>query len=157
MKIPEWLRLRLLAYARRTMASRPADFVIAPYDEPYLYRWHIIKTKWFSLYVHKMVHDDDDRALHDHPGDNVSVLLSGAYYEHLENRRRISRIQGDMLYRKAEEKHRLEMVFTEQTISLWVVFHKRRVWGFWPDGQFVPWHDFVDQDSPGRVRADRRV
>lgn len=50
---------------------------------PYLTRWHIIpRNRWFNLYLHKFVHGDDDRALHDHPWVSASLLLEGRYREH---------------------------------------------------------------------------
>lgn len=50
---------------------------------PYLTRWHIIpRNRWFNLYLHKFVHGDDDRALHDHPWASASLILDGRYIEH---------------------------------------------------------------------------
>jgi hypothetical protein len=47
-------------------------------------RWWVIpRNKFFNIYLHHFLHSDDDRALHDHPWWNVSILLrSGSYVEH---------------------------------------------------------------------------
>lgn len=49
----------------------------------YLFRWHMIpRNRWFNLYLHKFVHGDDERALHDHPWASASLILEGHYIEH---------------------------------------------------------------------------
>jgi hypothetical protein len=61
---------------------REPDCVIGPPDNPYLRRWWLIpRNRWFNLYLHNILRDDDDRALHDHPWANLSILLRGAYRE----------------------------------------------------------------------------
>ena len=63
---------------------RAPDFVIGPAGDPYMRRWWVIpRNKWFNIYLHNIMRSDDDRALHDHPWTNVSVLLRGSYLEHL--------------------------------------------------------------------------
>ncbi len=63
--------------------TRPPDFVVqAPNGEVYLNRWHLIpKNRWFNIYLHHFLRSDDDRALHDHPWWNASILLTGEYTE----------------------------------------------------------------------------
>ena len=64
--------------------GRDPDFVIGPKDAPYLQRWWLIpRNRWFNVYLHHILHSDDDRALHDHMYFNVSVLLRGRYVEHM--------------------------------------------------------------------------
>lgn len=61
---------------------REPDFVIGEKGNPYLLRWWIIpRNRWFNVYLHKILRDYDDRALHDHPWWNVSIVLRGAYRE----------------------------------------------------------------------------
>lgn len=82
MRIHDELRGRLLNWAERIISSRPPDFVVGePGAVPYLQRWYLVKTRWGSLYLHKFCQSDDDRALHDHPYHNVSLVLSEGYYE----------------------------------------------------------------------------
>lgn len=69
-------------------------FIIAKSDAtPYLRRWyftpwsddkHKLKRKRLpNIYLHHILKSDDDRALHDHPWDNVSIILKGGYIEHV--------------------------------------------------------------------------
>ena len=46
-------------------------------------RWWVIpRNKWFNVYLHHFLRSDDDRALHDQPWWNLSILLDGEYTEH---------------------------------------------------------------------------
>jgi len=47
----------------------------------YLYRWQLLKTRWFGVYLHHFVGDDWSLDLHDHPKRFVSIGLWGAYVE----------------------------------------------------------------------------
>jgi hypothetical protein len=48
--------------------KRRPDFIIGGADNPYLLRWWIIpRNRWCNVYLHKILRDDDPRALHDHP------------------------------------------------------------------------------------------
>lgn len=50
---------------------------------PYLTRWRVLpRNKWFNIYLHRFIHGDDDRALHDHPWHSASLILDGRYIEH---------------------------------------------------------------------------
>ncbi len=48
----------------------------------YMYRWVVLSTRWFKVYVHRFVADDWSRDLHDHPKRFVSIGLWGRYTEH---------------------------------------------------------------------------
>lgn len=53
-------------------------------DNPFLLRWFIPghKSRYLNRYLHCFVRNDEDRALHDHPWFNFSILLQGSYIEH---------------------------------------------------------------------------
>ena len=136
-------------------------FCIGGEADPYLKRWFVIpRNKVFCIYLHQMLRDDDDQALHDHPGDNLSIVLKGGYDEHLflgwpEKGRplpqtvSIRRKPGQMISRTASLAHRLTL--PEGAISSWSLFfvwRKRREWGFWcPQGRWVYWRDFTAGDN----------
>lgn len=62
--------------------SRLRDGHRDPVERPFLLRWFVIpKNKWCNIYLHKFVRDDEDRALHDHPWFNLSIVLLGQYIE----------------------------------------------------------------------------
>src|SRR5438309_7455387 len=69
------------AWARAKMQT-PPDFVIGEAENPYMRRWWVVpRNEGCNVYLHEILRGDDDRALHDHPWDNTSMLLDGGYTE----------------------------------------------------------------------------
>lgn len=133
----------LATWAWNTKMSRGPDVVIG---DNYLYRWWLIpRNDYMNVYLHQLNHDDDDRALHDHPGDNISLILEGSYREVTPEGTYIRR-PGDYVTRLASDPHRLELI-TECTSIFWMG-PKYRNWGFHCPQGFVPWNKFVDPDDP---------
>src|SRR3546814_8204117 len=45
------------------ISLRKPDITIGGEDNPYLRRWYIIpRNRWFNVYLHEFLRDDDDRA-----------------------------------------------------------------------------------------------
>lgn len=137
------LRARALAWTLAVMASRPPDFEIGPPEDRYLRRWIVfpwgryergsaprnwldaLKRKLPNVYLHQILHDDDDRALHDHPWASCSWLLQNSYWEilhyPLSDERladlrgggearptvKVFRPEGRVVFRRADAAHRL--------------------------------------------------
>lgn len=139
----------MVAWAEKLMASRPPDFVIG---DAYLRRWHVIPpNSMANVYLHEINRSDDDRALHDHPWDNTSVLLKGRYIEHQPLDVRQVRYEGSVARRKASDLHRLEMFEGERAISLFLTGPKIREWGFACKHGWVHWRDFTNERDTGLV------
>jgi hypothetical protein len=132
-------------WAEGLMASRPPDFVIG---DDYLRRWWVMpRNNYCNVYLHDIRKSDDDRAFHDHPWDNTSVILLGGYVEHTPAGRFV-RSAGDVISRPANSLHRLEIVPGQRAISLFMTSQKVRDWGFACDHGWVHWRDFTsDTDS----------
>lgn len=101
---------RLVSIADR----READLYIGGREDTYLARWYLIpRNKWFNIYLHHFQRSDDDRALHDHPWWNLSILLRGSYTEQTINAGGVNvlviRSAGDFKFRYASEAHRIEL------------------------------------------------
>lgn len=124
---------------QRLVGWREPDLVISPDGKPYLLRWHVIpRNEERNVYLHVQVADDQDRALHDHPWDNTSIILAGGYHEHTGSGRGTDAIllrkPGDIIHRQAEDLHRL-VLMNDYSISLFLTGPRRRDWGFqFPDG-----------------------
>lgn len=177
MRIPEFARIRLLAWARRVMASREPDFIIRSLGPPQTLRWHAIpRNKLFNIYIHKWVGSDDDRALHDHPYHNASILISGEYIEVVrEGEKDVGhkRLEGHFYVRRATAGHRvaLEMAgwgappenepLYNQVITLFITGPRFRDWGFLCPKGWV--HEDVYRDKrdkgmrkrPGVFKAEK--
>lgn len=149
MKLHPTIRRRLLDRLMRIPARRPADFVIG---DGYLYRWWLFRSRRIGcVYLHCIEADDDDRALHDHPAWNLSIVLKGSYWEHLPGGIAIERTPGTVIARKATALHRLSIA-NGPVWTLFVFGPKTRTWGFqFPDG-WRPWHEVVEPDDPGKMR-----
>lgn len=133
----------ILAWAEEVMASRPPEIVIGG---NYMERWYILpRSEYSNVYLHRVLRSDDARALHDHPWDNASLVLSGGYTE-VTPEGEFWRPPGYYASRLATARHRL--VINEPAVSLFTTGPKVRDWGFWPvqpDGTttFVPWQEWA--------------
>lgn len=134
-------------WAASIMARAP-DFVIG---NDYLRRWWVIPRNPFcNVYLHEILHSDDDRALHDHPWANTSVLLSGGYIEHTPEGV-FERKAGDVVSREADALHRLEVMPGQPALSLFITGPTIREWGFACPKGWVHWTDFVAPHDKGQV------
>lgn len=131
------------------------SFIIGDPSDPYLLRWHVIpRNNLCNIYLHKILKDDDDRALHDHPYDNISIVLSK--YGYLERTadsypHPIIRFGGSIIKRRAEEPHRLSLVVSP-CWSLFITGPRYREWGFHTDKGWVPWYEFCDPENRGQIK-----
>jgi hypothetical protein len=124
--------------------KRPPDRYIGGKENPYMKRWHIIpRNKWFNIYLHHFLRDDEDRALHDHPWHSISVMLKGSYMEHLPGGKLRIVSAPSIKYRNATFMHRIQLhtnnVFSApysfglQKQPVWTLFitgPKVRDWGY---------------------------
>jgi hypothetical protein len=132
----------MAAWARAKMQRHP-DYVIGDPAAPYMRRWWIVpRNEQQNVYLHHILRDDDDRALHDHPWDNVSYLLIGRYRE-ITPEGTFVREAGSIVSRRATDCHRLEVIDGEPCVSLFMTGPKVREWGFHCPNGFVHWRDFT--------------
>ena len=164
MKLPRFLLYPLHRRAEKLMESRDPDFIIGGKENPYLLRWWIIpRNRFFNIYLHRFLRSDDDRALHDHPWANVSLLLEGAYFEHRPEGV-FMRHAGQIVLRRPTARHRVELLrdyryqvaershYREKPVlTLFITGPKVREWGFWCKQGFVHHKDFTDPNDPGGV------
>lgn len=143
-----------LRWARRYMEVYPTpDFTVMQGDRAYLQRWYVIpRNDARNVYLHRFLMSDDDRAMHDHRGDNTSWLLEGSYREHVGYYRNDGTIYlpksqirrpGDVVPRRAVDLHRIELV-TETATSLFFIGPCTREWGFACPGGWVPQTEYID-------------
>ena len=110
-----------------------------------------------SILLHFFARGDDDQALHDHPWDFTTTILTGGYWEHLPpadwqpdnplgpawNARTESRSPGQSVFRVAEQLHCVGQVFPG-TVTLVRTGKRRRDWGFHPCGEtWTPWRTYL--------------
>lgn len=139
----------------RVASSRQPDFIIGGEEHPYMERWWIIpRNRFFNIYLHRFWRSDDDRALHDHPWLNCSIILKGSYVEHTICAGGVHRAQtykqGAIKFRRARAAHRIEI--NEKPVwSLFITGPVIREWGFHCPHGWRPWQQFVDTRDKGSV------
>lgn len=119
-----------------------------------MHRWHLLRWRGWQLALHKIWRSDDDRALHDHRADNLSIILKGEYTEYPGEwgHGQVYRA-GQWLFRKAETPHRLILNVGQPVWTLWLRWPPRREWYFHCPGKgLVHWKRFTaetDYSTPG--------
>jgi hypothetical protein len=133
-------------------------------DSPYLTRYTLLATRWFTLCLH-IFHRSDAPDLHDHPWDFWSLILWRGYIEQTPSgRRRVW--PGMLLRRRAEHVHRVELLprYTQQltqieympgrrvlgqrqighlpAVTLVLMRPRRRTWGFFTAAGWQPFLDY---------------
>lgn len=133
-------------------SSREPDFAVGPRGDPYMLRWFVTpRGDGGGIYLHHFLHDDEDRAFHDHPWDSVSLMLSGVIEELRPDAEPVIYRAGHVIIRKAPYPHRLKVI--ERGFTLFVMGPRIREWGFLcPDG-WRHWTRFVNQSAPGEMSA----
>lgn len=108
--------------------------------------WYLPELFGERARVHRIRRSDHDRHLHDHPWHFVSVILEGGYTETIEFapgvivRQRLR--PGDVVFRHAQHRHRLEIDPAVECWTLVFTSHNCRDWGFWTENGFVPWTQY---------------
>lgn len=144
---------RIIAHLTR----RPPDFIVGGAERPYLRRWWLIpRNPVFNVYMHEFLRSDDDRALHDHPWMNLSVLLRGSYTEHTIDaggihRRQVLKAGAVRARLSGRFAHRIEL-HDGTCWTLFITGPRYREWGFHcPARGWVHWRDFTDARDSGAI------
>lgn len=141
---------------------RNPDFTIGSVERPYLLRWWVIpRNRFFNIYLHQFLRSDDDRALHDHPWINCSILLKGRYIEHRSDGQVLLRkpwrpwAPWRLTFRFPTSSHRVELLRTDGwELPVWTLFvtgPRVREWGFWCPKGWIHWQRFVAMGNPGEI------
>lgn len=150
-RLTRWAADRLAGWAVAHIDGNPdASFTIPRLDGTiYMRRWFVIpRNRFFNIYLHEYLADDEDRALHDHPWWSASLCLVGdliEVYRPVANHRcEMTRVieGGSLVLRSAAFSHRLEVPVVG-AITLFVTGPKLRTWGFWCRKGWMDWRTFV--------------
>lgn len=129
---------------------RPPDFIIGGAADPHLKGWWVIpRNRFFNIHLHQFLRSDDDRALHDHPWVNVSVLLRGSYLEHLRDGQVLLRkpwrpwAPWRLIARLPTSAHRVALIDNRPVWTLFLTGPNVRAWGFLCPQGWRHWRDFT--------------
>ena len=120
-------------------------------DEAYMDRWRLLSL-WGGrkIYLHHFLKDDWTTDVHDHPSFFLSIGIHGSYWE--AHPTDMKKWDGkSMMFKpyhapwirsfKATHRHYL---FDPK--GCWTIVYRgktTREWGFWPDGKFVGWEEYM--------------
>jgi len=137
--------------------------------ETYLVRHIILKTNWFSIYIHRFLLPDDE-SHHDHPWPFLTYIVDGQYKEDrlyelndyypksnslFFNENKI-RKAGSLAFRKPTDIHRviIDKTYTfkkrkQAPLSLCIMGPRLRNWGFWVKiahnrRKWIAWDEFLE-------------
>lgn len=140
-----------MTWWQRLADSRPPDFIIGTPEKPYLLRWWVIpRNPIFNIYLHKFLRSDDDRALHDHPWFNVSIILDGWYVE-ITPKGRFLRQQGHRVWRSPWAAHRVQLPAIGTAWTLFITGPRLREWYFHCPQGLRHWKEFTDPADKGQI------
>lgn len=125
--------------------------------EGYMERdWIVPYNGQYGIRLHRIVSNDNDRAFHDHPWPNTSVVLDGGYWELMPEFQeqkpeldkiyfsRVWRKPGDVIKREANTRHRLELEDGHPALSMFIMGPWEQDWGFYsPEGK-VYWREYLN-------------
>lgn len=172
-RLPDWATRKLLRAHDRYTAAALMDFRIPPDENvpAYMHRWwRIPRNAFFNIYYHIVLRGDDDRALHDHPWWNFSIVLEGGYYEHTIDaggvNKRIWYGPGSVRFRRAGTfAHRLELHRYGGTSegdempvkTIFITGPVLRRWGFHHPFRWVDAYDWDDFTERYNIRNSMRM
>lgn len=96
-----------------------------------------------SVRVHHILRPDNDRHLHNHPWDAVSIILAGWYDERRADGRLYRRSAGDVVGLEASTFHSIEQVSPGGVWTLFITGEWQQSWGFQTSAGFVGWRDYL--------------
>ena len=99
------------------------------FGQDYLTRWYFLRGKWGSVMLHFFHRSDEDRGLHDHPWSFITLILWRGYHEVTPQGRK-RKWPGMILFRRAEWRHRVELINEKPAVTLVLHFRRRRKWGY---------------------------
>ena len=114
--------------------------------KPYIKRIRIIKTPMFSIFYHRFYLPDKDRALHDHPWNFATVLLTGSYSETIKTHpyagpKDFARHSPGIYFHPSKHFHRINTLLgTVRTLVFIGAKHKN--WGFLENNKWVHHSDY---------------
>lgn len=129
----------------------------------YMFRWTLLKAKNWGVYLHHFVGDDWSLDLHDHPKRFISIGLWGNYVEYtpfypahsewakLGPVRKVFRAPWIRSF-PSEHIHRIETP-SKSCWTLVIVLKAVRPWGFWHEGKFIGWREYVGSEVADKMKA----
>jgi hypothetical protein len=111
-------------------------------------RWEILKTRWFSIYIHGIYEADQDKHLHNHPWDYKSIVLKGSYIEETLTGNNVMR-PLKMVTRDGKDYHKIKELKSKSVYTLFIVSPVKRIWGYLVDGSWMNHEEYREKKNKG--------
>lgn len=126
----------------------------------YMERWALFETRWLRARIHRILREDRDPHMHDHPWNFLSVVLSGWYWEarpatinpcfgsfgdpDREEYTITTRRAGSFALRRATDRHQIVEVSPGGVVTLFITGPLRHWWGFFTPAGKVYWREYTE-------------
>jgi len=114
-------------------------------------RWELLKTKWFSIWIHGIYESDQDLHLHNHPWDFKSIVLKGSYIE-LTERGFVWQTPLKLNSRNGENFHKIYKLLTPVVYTLFFVTPTKREWSYEVNGEFITHEKYRELKKQGELK-----
>jgi hypothetical protein len=114
-------------------------------------RWELLKTKWFSIWIHGIYESDQDLHLHNHPWDFKSIVLKGSYIE-LTEKGFVWQTPLKFNSRNGENFHKIYKLLTPVVYTLFFVTPPKREWGYEVNGEFITHEKYRELKKQGKLK-----
>jgi hypothetical protein len=113
-------------------------------------RWELLKTPWFSIWLHGIYAADTDKHLHNHPWDFCSLILKGSYIEEtLDGNNKM--FPGKISKRNGSNYHKIKQLLTPTVYTLFFVTPIKRDWGYNVDGKHIQHEEYRKLKNSGKL------
>ena len=132
-------------------------------------RWELLKTPWFSIWIHGIYAADDDLHQHNHPWDFCSLILKGTYIEQTTERQNFDNSKGEYRVdfrdytvnnkmspgtfskRDGAKYHKIKELKTPAVYTLFIASPVKREWGYNVDGKFIQHEEYRKLKREGKI------
>lgn len=144
---PRFLVDRLWAWAEKRREKYWCDDIYDDRDGSLYMKRRWVKTytseQSRSVRLHQLHRSDRDPHCHDHPWNNISIVLAGRMVEEKPDGTFELLQSGSIVVRRAHEPHRF-IVLEGPVTTLFLMGHYRQKWGFYlQDGTKVPYNVYL--------------
>lgn len=117
-------------------------------------RFAIIETSFFALYIHTIHKHDEDRHLHSHPWNFLTVVLTGAYLALGQDGSTTVKIPGTFSRMSRHGFHKIGRILDGPVKTLFFAWGKRSPWHYLVNGEKVESAKYRKMKHEGRLPAD---
>lgn len=108
-------------------------------------RFSIFACRYFSIYIHHIYKADQDKHLHNHPWNYVSMVIKGSYLE--QSVAGVNHIMPfSFNYAKRNRFHKILKLNDEKVISIFITGKRHKTWGYNVDNFYIE-HDVYRQNK----------